>query len=148
VDGDSEEYRMNPNIYGIEIRKDKPYVLDFSNKPEVMFASPSMNQRIKAGVILEIRAYLHDPVTDIIVLELRYSSFCHNKRLDPKIIITRQNGEVISKGSMSSSRYAFLVPKDLKLNGKEETFNISYIFGTKELYGEVSATRSIVIYRD
>jgi len=40
------------------------------------------------------------------------------------------------------------VPTDLKLNGNEETFNVQVQYDTLELYGKVSATRQVVIYRD
>jgi len=40
------------------------------------------------------------------------------------------------------------VPKDLKLNGNEETFNINVTYDTQKLYGKVSATRQFVIYQD
>jgi hypothetical protein len=38
------------------------------------------------------------------------------------------------------------VPKDLKLNGKEETFTVQVLYDTLELYGKVSASRSITVY--
>jgi hypothetical protein len=40
------------------------------------------------------------------------------------------------------------VPTDIKLDGNEGTFNIEVLFDTKELYGKVTATQQIVIYRD
>jgi hypothetical protein len=40
------------------------------------------------------------------------------------------------------------VPNDLKLNGKEETFQVEVLYDTLELYGKVNASRSITIYRD
>jgi hypothetical protein len=40
------------------------------------------------------------------------------------------------------------VPTDLKLNGNEETFTIRVLYDTQELYGKVTGTRQIVIYRD
>jgi len=40
------------------------------------------------------------------------------------------------------------VPTDLKLNGKEEQFEIQVLYDTKELYGKVIGTRQIVISRD
>jgi hypothetical protein len=40
------------------------------------------------------------------------------------------------------------VPKDLKLNGNEETFNVQVQYDTLELYGKVTATRQFVIYKN
>ena len=65
-------------IYAISIRKDKPFVLDFADKPDVMFASPAKDQRVKLGESLEVKAVL----------------------VDPKVIITRANGEKVAEGVM------------------------------------------------
>jgi len=40
------------------------------------------------------------------------------------------------------------VPNDLKLNGEEETFTVQVLYDTLELYGKVSASRSIMVYRE
>jgi hypothetical protein len=40
------------------------------------------------------------------------------------------------------------VPKDLKLNGPEETLNIQVAYDTLELYGKVSASRPITVARE
>jgi hypothetical protein len=40
------------------------------------------------------------------------------------------------------------VPKDLKLNAHEEIFNVRVLYDTLELYGKVTATQKVVIYRD
>jgi hypothetical protein len=34
------------------------------------------------------------------------------------------------------------------LDGKEETFNVQVLYDTMELYGKISASRSITIYRE
>ncbi len=39
------------------------------------------------------------------------------------------------------------MPKNLKLNGKEETFNVQVLYDTLELYGKLNASRSITIVR-
>jgi hypothetical protein len=53
--------------YGIKIRKDKPFVLDFSHKPEVLFASPSKSQTFKPGDEVSIKAVLIDPTLNIMI---------------------------------------------------------------------------------
>jgi len=40
------------------------------------------------------------------------------------------------------------VPNNLKINGSEEKFYIKVKYDTKQLYGKVTASRQIVIYRD
>jgi hypothetical protein len=40
------------------------------------------------------------------------------------------------------------VPKDLQLDGNEETFTVQVLYDTLELYGKISATRSIRIHRN
>ena len=48
ADGKPRDFGQN-RIYGIKIGKDKPFVLDFSNKPEVLFASPAKDKTVQAG---------------------------------------------------------------------------------------------------
>jgi hypothetical protein len=40
------------------------------------------------------------------------------------------------------------VAKDLKLAGKEETFNVQVLYDTLELYGNISASRTVTVYRE
>jgi hypothetical protein len=40
------------------------------------------------------------------------------------------------------------VPNDLKLTGNEETFTVTVHYDTLELYGKVSASRSITVVRE
>ncbi len=56
-----------PPVYGIKIRKNKPFVLDFSNKPDVIFASPAPDLRLKPGEKLDVKAVLVDPELDIMI---------------------------------------------------------------------------------
>lgn len=57
--------------YNLRIRKDKPYVLDFSDRPEVLFALPAKQTRIKPGETLMVKAVLVDPQHDIMIRGLR-----------------------------------------------------------------------------
>jgi hypothetical protein len=54
-----------PHQYPVKIRQDKPFVLDFSNKPEIMFVAPAQNHNLKLGEKLNVEAVLTDPVLDI-----------------------------------------------------------------------------------
>ena len=116
TDGQPRGRGSRPDIYGIKIREDKPYVFDFSNKPEVMFASPAKDHRVKLDQELMVKAVLIDPVLDIMIRHLddttrkqkkEYLTSDGQKRtyerdvsLDPKVIITRADGEKVAEGVM------------------------------------------------
>jgi hypothetical protein len=91
-------------VYGLAIRKDQPCVLDFSNKPVVMFASPSREQQFKPGDTVEVKAVLVDPKLDFMIRGLHEATDTEGKRLarslDPKVLITRADGEKVAEGVM------------------------------------------------
>jgi hypothetical protein len=105
-----------PPVYGIQLRKDKPFVWDFSNKPDVMFAVPTNLQRFKVGETIAVKAILVDPVLDIMIRGLKDTSRQVTKEfdgpngtkekyqqalsLDPNVVITRANGEKVADGVM------------------------------------------------
>ncbi len=66
-DGKPRDRAGLPPVYGIKIRKNKPFVLDFSNKPDVIFASPPADHRLKPGDKLDVKAVLVDPELDIMI---------------------------------------------------------------------------------
>jgi hypothetical protein len=102
-EGKRQSREGRPNVYGITVRKDQPYALDFSNHPEVMFTSPTNSQRIKPGEQLMVMAVLTDPKLDIMIRRLEDTSHQENGGnvlLDPKVIITRANGEKVAEGVM------------------------------------------------
>ncbi|UCG57039.1 MAG: hypothetical protein JSU70_19515 [Phycisphaerales bacterium] len=70
-DGKGRDRGGRPQVYGIKIRQNRPFVLDFSNEPAVMFASPAANQRIKLGDALSVKAVLTDPKLDIMIRDLK-----------------------------------------------------------------------------
>ncbi len=168
-DGKLRDRSESPIFYGIKIRKDKPFVLDFSNKPEMMFVSPAKGHRVKLGGQLRVEADLIDPKLDIIIRRLEdttrkqkkeYVTSNGQKRtskqvmsLEPKVLITRADGEKVAEGVMpfglsGTHGYSWRVPADLTLDGNEETFNVQVHYDTLELYGKVTAARQFVIYRD
>jgi len=67
ADGQRRRPSNDPRIYGIKIRKERPFVFDLSNKPKVIFASPAKNHRIKLGEELTVKAVLIDPELDIMI---------------------------------------------------------------------------------
>ena len=93
-------------VRGIAIRRQKPYVLDFSNPPAVVFASPAKDTRLKPGQTLEVKAVLVDPKLDMMIRGLDDTSRPQIKgrpfagSLDPTVLITRANGEKVAEGVM------------------------------------------------
>ena len=114
--GQSE--REKQTVYGISIRKGQPYVLDFSSEPAVVFDEPGKDKTtFKRGEEIKFAAVLVDPKLDIMVRGLddtsvkvdkeykdRDGKVIHTakrpKSLDPKVVITRADGEVIAEGVM------------------------------------------------
>jgi len=101
ADGQGRRSSNLPRIYGIKIREDKSYVFDFSNKPEVIFASPAKDHRVKLGRELKVEAVLIDPELDIMIRRL-YDTEQKPRRvsLEPKVVITRADGEKVAEGVM------------------------------------------------
>jgi len=109
--GQSE--REKQTVYGISIRKGQPYVLDFSSEPAVVFDEPGKDKTtFKRGEEIKFAAVLVDPELDIMIrglddksvqVEKESSSgrkYTRPKSLDPKVVITRADGEVIAEGVM------------------------------------------------
>ncbi len=112
-DGKPRERGGKAPVHGIKIRKDKPFVLDFSAKPQVLFASPAKDQRLKRGDTLEVKAVLVDPELDIMIRGLddtrrkqkttadgRPLTYERNLSLDPTVIVRRTGGKKIAQGVM------------------------------------------------
>jgi hypothetical protein len=109
--------RRRPPTHAIQIRKDKPFVMDFSHEPQVLFLSPVMNRTYRPGQKIQLTAVLLDPGLDLMVRDLedtgrqvggrtvrnelgkrvtvpRYAS------LDPTVSIRDSSGREIVKGKM------------------------------------------------
>jgi len=100
-------------VYGMQVRADRPYVLDFSNDPMVIFDQPPKDQtQFARGSEIEFAAVLIDPKLDIMIRRLNDTaveveqesssgrSYKRPKSLDPKVVIARANGEVVAEGVM------------------------------------------------
>ena len=104
-------------IYGFKVRKDKPCVLDFSNKPVVIFDTPAPDKnRFKAGDEVKFAAVLVDAELDMMIRGLRDTSveiekeqtapdgtkltYKDQKSLDPKVVIAHADGQVVAEGVM------------------------------------------------
>ncbi len=86
---------LGPPTYGIKIRPDKPFVIDFSSEPKVIFASPAKGYRIELGDQLSVKAVLIDPSLDVMFRQIR-----DTEMLNPKVTIARSDGEVVAEGVM------------------------------------------------
>jgi len=116
ADGKRQHIKGRQLVYGIAIREDKPFVFDFSNRPEVLFASPARDSRVKPGEELSVAAVLIDPVQDFMIRDLSDTSrkrkkessgpngakysYTQDLSLDPKVTIARANGEIVAEGVM------------------------------------------------
>ncbi len=105
------------SVYGFKISKDTPYVLDFSNTPAIAFNTPAPDKnRFKLGEQIKFAAVLVDPKLDIMVRGLTDTSvkidkeytdtegkkhtYQQDKSLDPTVVISRADGEVVAEGVM------------------------------------------------
>lgn len=105
-------------VCGMQVRQDKPYVLDFSNKPVVVFDQPAKGKTtFSRGAEIKFAAVLVDPILDVMIRGLDDTSVKVDreykdssgkviqtakvdKSLDPKVVITRSDGEVVAEGVM------------------------------------------------
>jgi hypothetical protein len=102
--------------FGIAIRKDKPFVLDFSAKPEVMFTDPAKDKTFKPGDEVLVKAVLIDPALDLMIRRLTDMSQTEKKTyrlpdgkeksydqpvpLNPTVVVTDASGKKIAEGAM------------------------------------------------
>ena len=100
-------------VYGMKVRKDKPYVLDFSNKPMVIFDQPHPSDTsFSRGDEIKFAAVMIDPELDVMIRRLNDESvqveqetssgqkYKRSKSLDPKVVIARAGGEIVAEGVM------------------------------------------------
>jgi len=108
-DGKPRSRGAEPAVYGVKVRKDKPFVLDFSNEPKVLFASPAKGLTLKPGDTLDVKAVLVDPVLHIMIRELSDTTkparadqtrSRNALSLDPTVTVKRLNGEKVAEGIM------------------------------------------------
>lgn len=96
-----DRFNRQDIVYGIHVRQDKLYVLDFSNEPKVIFNQQPMNQTaFLRGNQITFTTILVDPKLDIKIWGLEDTSANVSKSLDPKIVIARADGEVLAEGVM------------------------------------------------
>ena len=109
-------FDLDSVVYGMKVRKDQPYVLDFSNKPEVIWPSPARDAVAHPGEEVMIKAVLIDPKLDVMIRRFddtsqkvkQKVSFAdgdtreieRNKSLDPTVTITDSAGKQVASGVM------------------------------------------------
>ncbi len=103
--------------FSIAIRKDEPYVLDFSNKPKVTFISPRPKETFKPGDEVDISAMLVDQKLDLMIRDIKDTTkkerdlTYHDDQgnpikvtmyasLDPTVTITNSSGKRVANGTM------------------------------------------------
>jgi hypothetical protein len=167
TDGKRMDVRGRSWVYGVHIREDQPFVLDFSNQPAVLFASPVAHPRVKPGEEIKVLAVLTDPVLDLMICRLhdtagrrrattpdgQLTTSNVDVSLDPNVVIRRAGGEIVAEGVMpfgsdGTCGYSWRVPEDLRLSGSEETLTITATYDTQELYGKVAGSRQVTVYRE
>lgn len=106
-----------PPVCTFRIRQHKPFVLDFSNKPSVLFTRPAKDETFKPGDSVKIGAVIIDPVLDILLRDLEdttqkvgertYTGEEGNKvtipryaSLDPTVVVTDSSGKQVAEGKM------------------------------------------------
>jgi len=105
-------------VYGMKVRKDTPCIIDFSNQPMVVFDQPAAGEAsYRRGSEIKFAAVLIDPKLDVMIRGLDDTSVMVDKEykdssgkvihtakvrksLDPKVVITRADGQVIAEGVM------------------------------------------------
>lgn len=104
-------------VYGITIRKDPPYILDLSTHAKFNFVKPSKELDLfRPGDRILFAAVLTDPKLDVMITNIQDNSVLIDKNyrmnngsfytikeaksLDPNIIITRTDGEIVAEGTM------------------------------------------------
>jgi hypothetical protein len=116
ADGEPRGAKPDDWVYGIKIRKDQPFVWDFSTPPEVMFASPAKDQTCKPGDEISVQAVLIDPKLTVMIRGLtdvdrkekktlnlgegRTTTIEEQASLDPVVTITDSSGKQVAEGPM------------------------------------------------
>jgi hypothetical protein len=113
---DGKPFGSDHIVYGMKVRKDKPFILDFSDKPEVIWPSPAKGAIVRPGETVRIMAVLIDPKLDVMIRQLDDTSqkvkktvtfgdresqiIERNKSLDPMITIADSSGKQVASGVM------------------------------------------------
>jgi hypothetical protein len=102
-----------PAVFPIAIRSDKPYVPDFSEKPNVVFKTPAAGDRVRAGQTLSVQAILCDVRTNTMISAIEDTTKKTGsdklpsggevdmfESVAPMVRITNSSGRVVAEGAM------------------------------------------------
>ena len=154
----------------IVIRKDKPYVLDFSAKPQIVFLDlPKTKQwhpgdavRIQSRMIVdpEKRLYLvslNDKTKTVVQSGRRLPNFrgivpSKYAAIEPTLVITDAAGKTVASGrwpwaSTAPCGYSWQVPNDLQISGDKATFTATVTYETGVLFGKVEEKQAIEVVK-
>ena len=154
----------------IVIRKDKPYVLDFSAKPQIVFLDlPKTKQwhpgdavRIQSRMIVdpEKRLYLvslNDKTKTVVQSGRRLPNFrgivpSKYAAIEPTLVITDAAGKTVASGAMrlginGACGYSWQVPNDLQISGDKATFTATVTYETGVLFGKVEEKQAIEVVK-
>jgi hypothetical protein len=100
--------------FAIPIREDEPFVFDFSDVPQVMFASPRRDAEFKPGDKVAVNPVLYVPALDMMIRNLDDTeqmeektqthgdntfTYERPKSLDPTVTIRDSRGNVVAEGT-------------------------------------------------
>jgi hypothetical protein len=101
-----------PAVFPFKVRQEKPLVLDFSGKPDMVFKSPTAD-RLKTGETLKVEAVLYLPGTDIMISGVEDMTkksgstklpdgreFNMYESVAPTIKIANSSGQTVAEGEM------------------------------------------------
>ena len=141
----------HPPRYFIQIRKDRPFVLELPQKLEVLFTSPAKDERFKPGETLNVKSMLLDRVRDIRITDIG------DERpklvappLDAAITIRHSSGIVVSQGTISIRElilygYSWQIPADFRPKGGQQRLTITVSYDTLDLFGKIESSREIIV---
>jgi hypothetical protein len=96
-----------PDAPPIEIREDRPFVLDFSESPEIHFTDPENEERFERGDMIRVEALLICPKLGLMISDIArrregriLGFFKRTDSLDPKVSVLDSAGKVRATGKM------------------------------------------------
>ena len=105
-----------PPSFDLEVRKDKPLAIEFSEKPKVQFTNPTEGQTFKPGETVKVEAVLVEPALGMMISGLQDTTrkerditvtyqgkqvtIPRYATLDPTVVITDSSGKQVAEGKM------------------------------------------------
>jgi len=108
---------LKPATCSFKIRKGKPFVLDFADKPVILFNSPAKDVAVKPGSTVRVGAIIVEPKLDLLLRGLQDTTKTIRERtvtgpdgkkvtipqyasLDPTVVITNSAGKKVAEGKI------------------------------------------------